>query len=938
MEPAPPSLQRLLALDKSFETLEERIQEAARILNLPGYAKNASPTQDALLADALLAIASPPLHTARHEFVLRWILDKLRTQPDARSSKAAWSLVAHILHCLPTITITKVLPATSLLPTITQTLVELFPAAKEQSPPSANGNIAQEEVETAPVSKKRKRKSAGGQDVSSQAPAVLDQTQAQNVFLDLALVLRLLLQRTEQARSADRRVVYSQSCSLLTLDRPLFAKLLKHWLYALLAFFTPSPTLPPSTLVTLFQIAADMSTLQPSSNRTHSDSFHLLFCSECLWPAALLLARLHHTSANSPGSPPPLQQAVNILERFFAQQLFVPARAAFHAAQDQSSAYALKKVVSARQMSLHERVESLRSQVTFVQKEAESDATNAHLLHAAQDALPCLLDLAIRCTPISTPKRRIAESSWINTAFMAFYNILPDVQHVASGTTNTTLITMLDIMLTSKLSVDAEVLIKLLNDKAALFGPNEGPNAAPDFHLTAKVLEMDANLFTDVKATPCLALFRALSVGGRCKTQAEDDDAARENTRDFLSGKIAVPLLKAFARVRNLKGFLDQWYLQLQSYQKLDGGEWFIWTDQALQTSLADVMEASLDVTQIASTIHSFSTPLLSSSTESVSASVVILNAVIGALRNDTTIATLQTTLESLFKTIQELLDASSQTDALTTASMLTLTSRLLTLWYPVWSISQPQESLQSHGKAQLGSPMNIALKTIETWQNMTNKRSISELAVVTTTAADSAFACITTTCHLLGRLANCQDDVAKLLRKATLSQDGHAGDCYANQRPQAFFAIMSRYPELLSCIPQSDRQTLLKRFLDITCKGNSASYYAFEVVLDAIVSAADTTVKDDLFITLSEALSSNAETKQGVAIRLLMKWSLHGLTRQQRETTLDHLTSSLLQTHTNIENPDARLSFIIDILELPNATAKLVCYAIPLKLDFLVY
>lgn len=889
-----PSLQRLLSLDKSFDSLTQRCEEATRIIGLP--------EEQSVLDREIAGCASPDesrgkaTHTARHEFVVRWLVEKLNKDINARKSPEAWSALYRTFHQLPDAVIAKTASTSTLLSTVTRTLADLFPLQE-----TTVASVASNESQSESTPKKRKRNASDKE--------VLDHADRRVVFLSIAALLRLLLDTVNRPDSRLHASVRNQIRAALTLDTSKFAILLSHWLVAMLDF-APSHTLlispsQPRVLSYSLDLIQELLALQPIHQQaTPEDSFDLAFSNSCVSPAALLLARLQDASTSTLDQRSLVTKAIQIIERLLAQHLFVPARSAFHAAAEHRIP---GKILARRNdASLDDRLAPFHREITHVYARSAS-AGPADAIVTYQRSLPHLLDLAVRCTPTATPKQKIAEAPWLDALFTSLSHVLdtnPD------SATRQTLADMVNVILNSKLVLSRELLIRLVSVWSGL------ESGQPDLRLVANLLAMDPSLFTDVKTPRTQALFDALSAHGRIKRQ----DSASSVTREVLSDSIAVPLMKAFAKIRSLTVYLDQWSTQIQKHSAWEDYEWFVWTDQSLLTALRTVLEVSLNTTQISDLLESgraslvaFGKDKTSATSHELAAAAIILNAVAGSVHSDAAIDGLQTTLHSLIETVQETIGFISTGDALITASLLALLSRLYILWFPAWSTTHSYEEIDTHLDTLLAS------QAVET-----SMVAIEEVPTATTAqlrVADAAFAFIAAICDLMRRVPGQNDNVKALFSGASSSQDEGVA-FFAVTRPMAFFTTITQFPCLLEHLPQVTRQAAFERLLVFATQDTTTHQVLTKTCFDSVVASTSHAVRDDLFSTL---ISRHDVPVEAYAARsLLSRWSSQGLARQQREKILDLSTDGLLHQELRAATLEPQLSLMINLMDIPNATAKI--------------
>ncbi|KAH0254400.1 hypothetical protein KCU91_g18018, partial [Aureobasidium melanogenum] len=284
------SLQRLLSLDKSFDSFDQRVQEAARILDisLDPTSEHKSPAPSSLS------------HTARLDFVLRWLLDKLSVQPDTCQCLQSWILLRQILERMPSAALAKSLSVASPLNTCSNALAQIFPST------SAAPDTADDAHKS---TKKRKRQSAAN-DTTSDHHAL--------IFTQVMASIRLLITRSTQSPSAKDASSENRVHALLRLDHADLIRFVKYTLHALLNLQN-SHNIPTSLIASSLALIQDLAILQPNAS---VDPLDISFCTDCLWPAALILQSLHADSTSDGASQ---QHAIRSLDRLLATHLFVPA-------------------------------------------------------------------------------------------------------------------------------------------------------------------------------------------------------------------------------------------------------------------------------------------------------------------------------------------------------------------------------------------------------------------------------------------------------------------------------------------------------------------------------------------------------------------------------------------------------------------------------------
>ena len=250
---------------------------------------------------------------------------------------------------------------------------------------------------------------------------------------------------------------------------------------------------------------------------------------------------------------------------------------------------------------------------------------------------------------------------------------------------------------------------------------------------------------------------------------------------------------------------------------------------------------------------------------------------------------------------------------------MLGLCSRIFQLWYPIWSSSNPSEVVETRNTVLLDGPITkFAMEKIRSGSKLKSGTSTGTISEV-----DSAFVFIASICDMQRQLTGHESDYAHLFCRAALpSQEGDNSSSFAAQRPAAFLTVLTGFPRLLTCIPTTERVQLFKTLFSSFFSGSSQANSVLLEFLGAIFSTSDLFTKDDLFTVVCEAMESSDASEPWLDI--LLQWPLKGLSRPQREKILDVLVSSTIKEVFNGRAKQQALDLIAELLELPNATAKI--------------
>ena len=578
-------------------------------------------------------------HSARADMICKWLLEKLKSKTEMRDSPEAWETLLSALRLLSPQRVAILLSSHGFLGLCKTPLEDESNTAKDA------------------------------------------------LFLVLVRVLNYLLDVSAGTQGTQLKAV-------LCVPASQGASFLNVWIKSAL------------TLVGIVLLEHDLGNdfLRPGIEiwnlRKQSVGENELFARNCLLSTSRLLPILNHyehpnrLKRKREADQSSQQSYKQMLESILARHVFVPARAAFFNARDATETKAKRQIGSQEPTSvLRSMVEPLR----------EAGPIDEGLDEGQLAVLPQLLDVAIRCTPITTPKQSMREKPWIDAVFQALQEC--SGQPNSSDEIRQALKDMLSLTKERKAPLSSAVLNGVIEGHSGL-----GSGKEVDWDLISLVVEISSDVFADNEKAALLFADITRVAGdlderkilslwaGESPIQAVEK---AEKLLDFLHKQIIAPVMKAFAGQRKLGTFVDMWATQISS-ERLDGIP-LIWI--APEADLAGLLEDSLTQSQILDifdryfeSIKSagvFNGPDNDTSHQSVlRASVVILDAIYSSIRSESL-------TDALHERSGELLECMLGPPAPRTANtvkpsalpMDTQTWLLMTkafeLWFPAWAIAQ---------------------------------------------------------------------------------------------------------------------------------------------------------------------------------------------------------------------------------------------------------
>jgi nucleolar pre-ribosomal-associated protein 2 len=614
--------------------------------------------------------------------------------------------------------------------------------------------------------------------------------------------------------------------------------------------------------------------------RKPSTSDNDAFAHSCLVPCSLLLQQLN--SSISPGSNKRRRSAQNgaitaadvahAVDTLIARHIFLPTRAAFFQSIEKDDS---EETTS----ELANKLSSIKSAI------ADLGAPQKQL----SEALPKLLDVALRCVPMTTSKQRGKERPWVEHVFQELLACL-DVE--GKLVSQSTLSAMLQAV-GKRASLPATTLKDLVQRYSGLAHKKKAKHV--DFALVAEVVALDATVFVD----PAMAdqLFPAL-------TKTSDQESNNSvGTRDLLAESIIKPVMRAFASSRKLEDFVSRWQQQLQTVENSE--TWTVWTE--LGDLLAELLEVHLTVGQIEQLFDTLSGSIQPSSEDMTStkdtsspqsqrAGAVILHALLQGARSDEIIQRLQTRVSDLFDALLVLVE-STKVKAVPSQiwNLLGLTFKL---WFPTWAVKQTDGTLVSKKARSL-----LSNKVVE----RIIKASASGKGV------DLAETFIGLLCSYLQNYEGCHVMASAL------------AVCFSQSTTVTISPVFLAFPNQLLNLGKEDRHDMIERFVTSALGASSTGteLLSQRQALGAFVNSAAASSNTKLADEVIAALLKSADSEEDAVLDLLLQTPASSLARGQRERILNWATG-LDYSSGSEARLTKRYAVVVRLMHLPNASANL--------------
>ncbi|KAF2658853.1 hypothetical protein K491DRAFT_713106 [Lophiostoma macrostomum CBS 122681] len=959
------TLPRLLASSKDFTELPDQVRQAARIIGLPD-------DWSTVTEEGKHSEVAQRLVPARAEWVLHWVLHKLKeegqTGAQARAFPQSWVLLGWMVHISTLSKAVAHLQDVDILSILEQTLQENFGLDETTQVPPNSENVhmkdASESSETVQEdprpSRKRKRPSA---DTSTPTKRVALQPDGlEQLFVAIAQAVGSIYHKSDFQGITEGLTFVEQTTPVLRAESAQAARLLKLWLMAVSKLVVTRPN--TTTLLVVLDLSTisniwDLRKADPA-DKTQASSAEQ-FCTECLVPILALQDELLNevdAIGLDPKVAPTLRKALRCVEGLIINHLLSPSRISFYSEAMKTSGDAKISRTAPQAEQLASNLEALRAKLLSAAQIQDAGGRIPKPLLRLYDSIPRLLEMIFQNSRSRTPQEKTLGRSWIQSAFRALVECagcsfeLPEFPFTKPSIK--ALERSLNILILHSIKIDSSVLADVFWFHSGVNVPS-GKTRRVQWPVIAALAQLDADLFlihsrpsdTSTGRPSDLAefLFDQISSMSEADLTASVDDDVTHSTSPYphgeLSGRspgnfvvlksVVVPIMSAFARNRDLLGFVRRWDSQLcrnaPIYRSpVQQSKSTIWQDTALASEFSNLFEQSLTQTQILSLVRhhikrvqnfrlqqdqrgSDGDPHTYDSAIKVFASVNLLQVMLAALSRDETISNLEHELQALLPSCASLFQDSwyrTHTDLSSVCMMLT--SVVAVLW-----------PLQLHTSAE--SQTELLLPLIDQVSHAASSLGKSQDAKsVDSKFRASAFLFLCTCCSCLRAVPGWEELIFRLVREALQILKSHRLD--QNDQSQMVEIFCSDFVHLLEHLDSETRDASLLRLLTLISQSQITAGEVAEKMSEYIFTSGSIALREAYSLALTKAFGkSKNEYLRRTAQLAASQIRPRAMSREQREALLNKLMD-LIQSRP--EDAAIFLSVMNTLMEMPNATAKI--------------
>ncbi|KAF2794802.1 hypothetical protein K505DRAFT_274481, partial [Melanomma pulvis-pyrius CBS 109.77] len=963
--PSVATLPRLLAINKDFTDLNEQIRQATQIIRLP---EDWDTIQEGKSRSEILQ----KLVRARAEWVLRWILDKLKDETElgvqARVNPKAWKLLDWMIHVLPTSRSATHLRDAGFLTVLEKTLEENFEkdlairpvaAALHDDRPKGSSESSETAQEDAKPSRKRKRPSSGASTPSKKVS--LETRGLEQLFDAIATVVKSIVDKAG-AHGDNEEIVYTEHMKMaLRTESAHASRILKFWLVAVQRLLgtdsKPTHTIHGNCLD--LSLVLEIWELRTIDADDDSGASAEQFSTECLIPTLSLHNKLLDISELDQGhsTASALRTTIQDLERLLARHVFAPSRAAFF--KDKRADSGETNVREAK--FLASNFEPLRAKLLQAAQILDTSEPLPTFFVPLFQAISQLLDMAIKFSPSRTPKTRIAEKSWIQATFVALAKCagcsLEAPEFVVPKVALDALERSLHVLALHDMTMDSRVLEDLFWFHSGVKFPLRQERVV-HWSLIAALIKLDSGLFlTKPKSATFVSeerpedltnfLFDHISSinfedGGAVDIEMMDVDtpghqnhyfpAQEKIERKAILQSTVLPIMSAYARNRDLLGFLRRWDTQLyqnapSARSHLSDVRESVWQDRSLIQALAEKLEESLTQSQILGLFEQHVSRIkniqkASKNKVSVSgdgqetskrafSSAVILYAILGSIHSDETTEALRPQLLSLLKSYASIV----QND------WHRLNSHIELYWKTLCQLLTNLWPIALHGSSDIQATYLLPIINQASKDVVAARKNQNEHPINSRTRAAALIFLFTAYDHLRtvpGQDSIVHEGVRKSLK--TLSSSG-LESTDLKRVVELFCADYSHLFELLEGdVCEEAILNLLHRAVELDQELGAKIADALSEFFFTFGSSALQAAYSAALLSAMDQTGDN-EPLRAIVESAFLRIRPLALSRDRRENMLNKITDIMISRPRNINQ---LLSIMCHLMEVPNATARL--------------
>ncbi|KAF7597588.1 hypothetical protein BBP40_000066 [Aspergillus hancockii] len=937
------SQEALLRLEKGSGSPISQLNEAAQIIGL----------------DLALCASHPKINRTtnvqkraapKEEWVLRWLLKKLRAGKNYRVEPASFLLLRQLIDLIQPKSLATTLKDQKFLTILNHAITDLEDdvfaglengATDLDHSDSESSNTIGDSPQSDKKGTKRKRAGDRGQDVMDvdeqpQTPTscFLAFIRALDCLYSLVILANRTLKVDEVASSHLKHALKGEPEAVaVTLGRSFRLAAV-----ATTQFFNARKTTDLQHL--LYVIPAIMDLWDLRSNRridTDSGSSNESFAKYCFQSALRLQLCVRSIQLDTDERA----HVLHGIERLIALHVVLPARAAFFDRGGSGIDYSASEPDWSAVKPVSDTFRPIICELELPSQSTNDDIVRKKTLWRTAELLPEFFDVACRSVPRDTFRRQTHDAPWLETLFVAVAELAFSI--VKAENTSTYLpefVGVLERLFRVVLNRSVQLSLHTLLTHAAYTGLLKDGLAQVEWSLTALLIELGADIFLPNSglrdSTKLLdALLKKINFHWR------SGGSHTEGSYDIIKNGIIIPLLRAFMSARDLPTFMQLWYEQLIDVEEARSqdsslGLFTVWEDDDVCNVYGDLMRSPLTHAHASAQMRAAAIEVRAedgkvAKSAGAYAQFVILEA--GFRNRGLNVTDSHEDLGSIIETMNS-----------------TLSSKQSLHWrWRLWSLARNlcENNLQSTNNALTTAVMGLieaAAKSIRYHQKGRMQKLCAPLECFEAYRFTLAAIIVSGNSSHVDELNSLTRDIADFMQsssgKATAqslnsSWNGRGDNLDSDSLILAYFLTLVRSPGVWPQVTPETRRSLFKIMLSqatlqyhpsstLETPPHEARFlqaWASVVCHEYLLNAP--AIVGDLISVLSERVKDDVSNRR-LYVESLQRIPAPLITRRQRGPLLDLLQGDVLREDSTAEITVGILSLMAKLVDMPKSTAAL--------------
>ncbi|KAJ5351368.1 hypothetical protein N7452_000342 [Penicillium brevicompactum] len=942
------SQEALLRLEKGTANPTTQLHDAAKILGL----------------DLALCESHPEVHrdvriqtnaTPKEEWVLRWLLKRLRSGKNYRVDASSFLLLRQLIDLISPKNLAAILKDQKFLSILCDTFADLetdifagigtglasFSSDSESShtltgsPPRDDRRGSQ--------GKKRKRMTTETdaepmeQDKERQNPAAcfLAFIRALDCLHGFMTLSQRILSTNGVANSHLKLALRSEPEAVAM----LLGRSFRVAAVAAKQFSNAGQTTDLQHLLYVFPSAVELWELRSyREDDADNKSSNEFFARHCFAHAL----RLQHCVRSAKLDTDERAHLLHSIERIIALHVLLPARAAFFERGGSGIGYSKDEPDWS---SVKPVTDTFRPIIREFAVAKESKAPNEGCVQPwrSVELLPELFDNAVRAVPRDVFRRQTHEAPWLETLFVAVAELsFSTAKEEDFATFSSKFILVLEQLLQVAFDRNVGLSLHTIMAHANYTGLFEPGLEKVQWNVTALFISLGVDVFLPNSG---LRDSRKLLGALLDKIALHWREAGTRSNKEYkvIKDKIVIPLLRGFAAARDLSTFMEVWHNQLIAIEEArqDNSNlalFSVWEDDDLSDVYTELMRTSLTESQVAAQLATAAeqtrddTGKVADNAQSYAKLVIVEASFRGRVPpfadSEKTLSHLLETLSSTLSSKQALHWRWRLWRLLRNMLENTLQSADTTLAHKIIGLVEVAEKTIHRNHKDLGKKQLAAL---ESWESY--RFSIVAIRAHASDAHLSSF--IKTTKDVTNLITSVSTKDAKKSMKAPWN--GRTDTVLSEtDLGLAYFLALVRVPEVWSLIGSEDRSRLFQHILSLA----AAQYRSSSLPLEAVAEEARFLqawasvvcheymlnapfIVSDLSLLLNESIEQDSSNRR-LLIESLQRVPASLITKGLRTNILNKLQSVLLQQDSSPEVLVGILTMMAKLAAMPKCDATL--------------